>query len=345
LADEALTEYDGTVTPLEIVAVTDDATAKEWHSVDDATRPVDVPADPLSEVLPRLQDRDGTGHRNELWLGRVSGSPAVCGELELPTLDNETKAHVEVRVLATHRRNGHGSAMLAHLVERARSHGRCLLHGEIPEPVDGDPPAGPPFARSHGARQVLFEVRRKLELSTLDDAALSRLADEAWQHAGGYSLVQWVDRAPDDIVDDLAVLKGRMSTDAPLEDMTWDPERYDAERVRALEELVALKRCRAVATGARHDSTGQLVGFTDIGVNIDVPRVAYQWDTIVRPDHRGHRLGLLMKLANLDLLRRTINGVEIINTWNAAVNEHMISVNELIGFRPADVEWAWELSV
>jgi hypothetical protein len=52
-----------------------------------------------------------------------------------------------------------------------------------------------------------------------------------------------------------------------------------------------------------------------------------------------------MKLANLDLLRRTINGVELINTWNAAVNEHMISDNEKIGFRPADVEWAWELNV
>ena len=330
---------------LEIVAVTDVTTAKAWHSVDDATRPADVPADPLSEVLPRLQDRVATGHRNELWLGTVDGSPVASGELEFPTLDNETKAHVDVRVLAEHRRNGFDSTMLAHLVERARSNGRSLLHAEIPEPVDGDSPAGPHFARAHGARQVLFEVRRKLDLSTLDETSLGRLADEARERASGYSLVQWVDRAPDDIVDDLAVLKGRMSTDVPLEDMTWDPESYDAKRVRAIEELVTAKNCRAVATGARHEATGQLVGYTDIGVNSEVTRVAYQWDTIVRPDHRGHRLGLLMKLANLDLLRRTISGVEIINTWNAAVNEHMISVNEAMGFRPADVEWAWELNV
>jgi GNAT superfamily N-acetyltransferase len=333
------------VTQLEIVAVFDDATAKAWHSVDDATRPADVPADPLSEVLPRLEDRPETGHRNELWIGTVDGAPVVGGELEYPTLDNETKAHVDVRVLTGHRRRGHGSAMLAHLIEQARSSGRCLLHGEIPEPIDGDPPAGLPFARAHGARQVLFEVRRKLELCTLDGAGLRRLAEEAWGHADGYSLVQWVDRAPDDIVDDLAVLKGRMSTDAPLEDMTWDSEVYDAQRVRALEEQLAAQHRRVVATGARHDASGHLVGFTDIGVNIDVMRVAYQWDTIVRPDHRGHRLGLLMKLANLELLQRTISGVELINTWNAAVNQHMISVNEAMGFRAADVEWAWELQL
>lgn len=333
------------MTQLEIVAVRDEAAARAWHSVDEATRPADVPADPLSEVLPRLEDRPEAGYRNELWLGTVDGAAVVCGELELPTLDNETKAHVEVRVLTEHRRRGYGSAMLAHLIERARSNGRCLLHGEIPEPIDGDAPPGPSFARAHGARQVLFEVRRKLELRALDEAALRQLAEDAWKHASGYSLVQWVDRTPDDIVDDLAVLKGRMSTDAPHEEMSWDPEAYDAKRVRALEELVAAKHCRFVATGARHDASGELVGFTDIGVNIGVTRVAYQWDTIVRPDHRGHRLGLLMKLANLDLLMRTISGVELVNTWNAAINEHMISVNEAMGFRAADVEWAWELDV
>lgn len=333
------------MTQLEIVAVTDEATAKAWHSVDDATRPADVPADPLSEVLPRLEDRSAAGVRNELWLGIADGAPVACGELEFPTLDNETKAHVDVRVLPERRRHGYGRRMLAHLAQRARDNHRCLLHSEIPEPVDGDPPPGVHFARAHGAQQVLFEVRRKLDLGALDEDRLNRLAEEAWAHAPGYSLVQWVDHAPDDIVDDLAVLKGRMSTDAPLEDMTWEPEIYDAQRVRAMEERLIAKHRRAIATGARHDASGQLVAYTDIGVNIDAPRVGYQWDTIVRPDHRGHRLGLLTKLANLHLLRRTISGVEIINTWNAAVNEHMIAVNEAMGFRPADVEWAWELNV
>ena len=331
---------------LEIVAVHDDATAKAWHVVDDATRSGDVPADPLSEVLPRVQDPPESGELTELWFGMVDGEPVVLGELVLPVLDNDANCTGEVRVLEEHRRRGYGSAMLAHLRARARAAGRRRLFGEVVEPLDGDEePAGVAFARAHGGRPVLFEIRRALDMRTLDDNRLAELARDARKHAEGYSLVQWVDRAPDDIVDDLAVLKGRMSTDAPLEDMQWDAEKYDAGRVRALEAVVAARRRSVVATAARHDATGRLVGYTDIGVNIDRTRVAYQWDTIVLNEHRGHRLGMLMKVANIDLLRRTINGVEIVNTWNAAVNEHMIAVNEALGFRPADRERQWELNV
>lgn len=333
------------MTPLDFVAVTDDATAKAWHSVDDATRPADVPADPLSEVLPRTQARPASGERTELWFATGAGVPVACGELVFPVLDNPSNVSVDVRVLEEHRRKGHGSAMLAHLIERARLDGRHRLHGEIPEPIEGDAPPGVGFARHLGARPVLVEVRRKLDLHSLDNGQLQRLADDAWAHAQGYSLVQWVDRAPDDVVDDLAMLKGRMSLDAPLEEMNWGAEAYDADRVRALEDFVASRHRRFVATGARHDESGRLVGYTEIGVNVDIPRVAFQWDTIVVSAHRGHRLGLLMKLANLELLRRTITGVEIVNTWNAAVNEHMIAVNEAMGFHPAELERAWELDV
>jgi GNAT superfamily N-acetyltransferase len=334
------------VSLLEILDVRDDATARAWHSVDDATRSDDVPADPLGEVLPRVQQRPASGERTELWFGSVDGRPVACGELIVPVLDNAANASVDVRVLSEHRRLGYGSAILAHLVDRARVDGRERLYAEVPEPIEGDEvPAGVEFARALGARPVLFEIRRVLDLRGLDEPRLAELYDEARQRAAGYSLVQWVDRAPDEIVDDLAVLKGRMSVDAPHEDMTWDKEAYDATRVRALEQFIVARRRRAVATAARHDGSGRLVGYTDIGVNIDVPRVAYQWDTIVQSDHRGHRLGMLMKLANLEQLRRTVPGAEIVNTWNAAINEHMIAVNEAMGFRPAERERQWQLDL
>ena len=334
------------MTQLEIIAVRDEVSAKAWHLVDDATRSGDVPADPLSEVLPRVLQPRETGERTELWLGTVDGEPVAIGELVLPVLDNEANGTAEVRVVAEHRRRGYGSQMLAHVVARARADGRRRLFGEVVEPLDGDAvPAGVAFAESHGARPVLFEIRRVLELNALEEQRLVELAAQARERAEGYSLVQWVDRAPDDVVDDLALLKGRMSVDAPHEDMEWDAEKYDADRVRALEATVAARRRRIIATAARHDATGRLVGYTDIGVNIDRPRVAYQWDTIVLTEHRGRRLGLLMKVANVELLRRTIDGVEIVNTWNAAINEHMIEVNEAMGFRPAERERQWELDV
>ena len=48
--------------------------------------------------------------------------------------------------------------------------------------------------------------------------------------------------------------------------------------------------------------------------------------------HRGHRLGLLLKLAMMELLAATEPQLERIVTWNAQSNEHMIAVNEALGY-------------
>jgi hypothetical protein len=38
-------------------------------------------------------------------------------------------------------------------------------------------------------------------------------------------------------------------------------------------------------------------------------------------------------------------GLRVINTWNAAVNDHMISINEALGFRPVDALVNWQQEV
>ena len=49
--------------------------------------------------------------------------------------------------------------------------------------------------------------------------------------------------------------------------------------------------------------------------------------------HRGHRLGLLLKLDMLRWLAEAEPQVEQIDTWNAESNDHMIGVNEALGYR------------
>ena len=50
--------------------------------------------------------------------------------------------------------------------------------------------------------------------------------------------------------------------------------------------------------GVRHDATGELVGLTELYLPADRPWMAFQGDTGVRPDHRGHGLGAWMKAVN-----------------------------------------------
>ena len=72
---------------------------------------------------------------------------------------------------------------------------------------------------------------------------------------------------------------------------------------------------------------------------------AFQQITIVDPDHRGHRLGTIAKIENLRYAMSHEPALRIIDTWNAAVNDHMISINEAIGFRPVDSWNNWQLTL
>jgi hypothetical protein len=72
---------------------------------------------------------------------------------------------------------------------------------------------------------------------------------------------------------------------------------------------------------------------------------AHQGDTIVDPAHRGRRLGLRIKLANLELLVREHPEVRAIDTFNADDNRWMIAVNEAMGFVPIQHVEDWELDV
>lgn len=54
--------------------------------------------------------------------------------------------------------------------------------------------------------------------------------------------------------------------------------------------------------------------------------------TAVTKQYRGHRLGLLVKAAMLEWLAETEPAIELIETGNASANDHMIAVNDTLGF-------------
>jgi RimJ/RimL family protein N-acetyltransferase len=90
------------------------------------------------------------------------------------------------------------------------------------------------------------------------------------------------------------------------------------------------------------DKSGRLVALTALGFERSSPWHAWQWITIVDPEHRGHRLGMVVKLENLRHAREHEPDLRVIDTGNAAVNDHMISINEAIGFRAVDAETHWQ---
>ncbi len=78
---------------------------------------------------------------------------------------------------------------------------------------------------------------------------------------------------------------------------------------------------------------GDVVAYSELVVPAHDPERVYQWGTLVRTDHRGHRLGMATKAHNLRRVQRHEPGRTVVYTWNAEVNQHMIAVNEALGFR------------
>lgn len=83
------------------------------------------------------------------------------------------------------------------------------------------------------------------------------------------------------------------------------------------------------------------MGFTELEVSAEPGRAVSQEDTLVLREHRGRRLGLLLKVANLELLAAESPGHPSVMTYNAEENRHMLTVNEALGFVPVGYEGAW----
>jgi GNAT superfamily N-acetyltransferase len=264
----------------------------------------------------------------------------------LPVVDNLENSDLEITVHPEYRRRGIGRAMHAYAIEFLKADGRKRTTGMTVETLPGRPErdgAGAAFAAAMGASNALGEVRRRLDLSTVDSEMLDKMLAEAKDRAAGYRVVRWRDRVPHEYAADVAYLDSRMITDAPLGDIKWEPEKIDVERIREGEDQRLMQGIRSYSTGIVHEESGRLVSLTAIGTEKSVFDHGWQWITIVEPNHRGHRLGTIAKIENLWYALEHEPGFKVIDTWNAAVNKHMIQINEAMGFRAVDSWVNWQL--
>ncbi len=138
----------------------------------------------------------------------------------------------------------------------------------------------------------------------------------------------------------MAHARERMSVDAPSGGIDYEQETWDADRIRA-EERDALEAGRRTIITAAITDDGTVTGYTQFAL-APRKRVAFQDDTLVLADHRGHGLGMRMKLANLVELGHAAPDRDRVITWNADENAHMLAINFALGFAPVAVNSAWQ---
>jgi GNAT superfamily N-acetyltransferase len=313
----------------------EDDELQPWWAVQHASRRADWPDDPpitLTEV--RAMANGGFGSKRFVLAVASEGpsGPIIgCSLLGLPTRDNTRVIEADIQVDPAHRRSGVGRALALHLEELARAEGRTTLTGGFEEHLD-DPAPGRAFAAVLGYEIALSEIRRDLALP-LDAARLEALEAAARSSAAGYRIVTWRGRTPGELVEGAVELERAISRDSPHGDLEHEEGEWDEDRLRASEATVADMGQLVYHAGAIAEATGRLVAVTRLGVSAEAPERANQYGTVVIGSDRGHRLGLLVKIANLRALMEHSPQTRTVCTWNGETNLHMSRVNDELGFR------------
>lgn len=296
----------------------------------------------VHELRAELVGGDASSDRSA-WVARdADGTVVAAGHLELPLLDNTSTAMVATYVHPRAARRGHGTAVLRHLEKRAVAAGRTVLTAEASWAYDlpggrlGDGTLVGPlaFAARHGYALALEDVMRELALP-VDTGLLDALAEQAAPHHAAYTLRTFAGPVPEELVTGWAALVATLGTEAPQGDLELEDEVVDPALVREREAVLAAQGRTRYACVAL-DATGEVVAFSDLAAGEPPTERAYQWGTLVRPDHRGHRLGLACKVANLRQTLALRPDLRRLTTYNAEVNAPMIGVNAQLGFRPVE---------
>jgi GNAT superfamily N-acetyltransferase len=294
-----------------------------------------------------------------LFIARLGRELVGTCSVTLPLRENTATAGIDVLVAPACRRRGWGRRLLEHAEAVAVERGRTSLDAycELPaEPVEragrmlpaksgagGLPAEEPSVAFASGAGYELEQVERSSRLSLpVPSEHLAALETEAAAFSRNYVVVGWADRCPEELVAEYAVLKRRMSTDVPVAGMNWEAEVWDTARVRQEEHVLIRAGVESLVAAAVHRATGKLVAYTVLNWRPGVPAAVTQQDTLVSAAHRGHRLGMLVKIANLRSAQQRWPAARSVLTWNASENQHMLAINISLGFRPAGYEGEWQ---
>jgi GNAT superfamily N-acetyltransferase len=313
---------------IERVDLADEASIRACDEAFLAAQRADCPGEPelTGSVFRGWLTVGWGGDPREVWLAPgQAGGAAGWYRLELPERENQGRGYLELVVHPEERRRGVGTALLRHAAARAAEHGRSVLSGPARDGTPGDA-----FARAAGAEAGLVEVQRVQDLRTLDEDRIAGLREQAERAAAGYSLVSWTGPVPEEFIEQAAALYAAMN-DAP-HSPGEEPAAWDERRVREDEARRPVYGTRDYTVVVRHDASGELAALSVVVVDPADPGWGHQAITAVTRKHRGHRLGLLVKVAMMDWLATAEPQVERIATWNARSNSHMIAVNEALGY-------------
>ncbi len=310
--------------------------------------------------LEKLLELADPYERQVILVAKVDGVIVGTVDIALPLADNHDLAEFTLDILPEFQRRGVGRQLLEAAEHFARDEGRhtILIDTNHPGATLSDSGAGQLVPGSGlgfvplGSREVEFARFTGYTLQHIEQFSACTLpldsklvagleAEAAEANAGRYRLHHWTDRCPEQWLEAVAALENSAGEDgipgADDSDMV-----FDGGILRQAEEVAIAQGRRTVVTAVEHLASGTLVGLTTISVLALRPDVVFQDDTVVLQAHRGNKLGLLIKVANMERLTEQFPDARVLYTWNAPENRYLLKVNQQLGFSTAGVTGIWQ---
>ncbi|MGX0780907.1 GNAT superfamily N-acetyltransferase [Dermabacter hominis] len=276
----------------------------------------------------------------------LEGARMIAGlaELQLPLAENTDTQEIELVVYPAWRGKGIGTMLTDALrdimkhEERPKAFGYALTHVDSTQ-AENELPASR-IATRLGLAKVATEFVSTVSLP-LDRDLVEDLHVEVEASLGKYRIITWEGDVPEEHMEQWCVLLNQMVADAPTEDSSLEKPEYDEERIRAIEARIAERGYRRL-TAVALASNGTFAGTSYVMFREDGSRLGEQAITLVMPEHRGHNLGLALKLMTHRLLTETESKVDVLRTYTNHTNTHMNAINERLGYRTVAKEITFE---
>ncbi len=301
----------------------------------------DDPPTPVEITRARIRNVPAFVKPSVFFARDPDGSIAASAEAVIfDTDDNKHLVQAGISVRPDRRQRGIAKAMLRLIADVAVRENRRLIIGGTSERV----PAGEAFAKRVGADAGLAEHINHLILAEVDRAMVDRWVEEGPGRAPGYSLVALDGPYPDELLDNIIKVHEIMN-DAPRDDLDIEDFKMTPEHVRQWEKQMFATGNERWSLFARHDGSGELIGYTEVTWNPKIALHVWQQGTGVDPKHRGHALGKWLKAAMLQRVLDERPEATEIRTGNADSNDAMLGINEQLGFKPYQAHTAWQVGL
>lgn len=298
----------------------------------------ELPGDPPQSLARTVADwraiKDNQGiPRWTLREGKEIRAVAVAFVSKVDNLDN---GFARIHVSKPHRGKGYARALATPVFDWLQADGRKRLQTSVIEGGQHDE-----LLTSLGLSEAYHDQRSRLVLSNVDSDLMRSWIERSAERASDYELLELAPPMSDEHLLKYCDILFQMNT-APQEDLVQEDEVVTPEQWRDTEEKNAGAGLLLHTLVAVHRPSGAFAGSTSVAADLLDPVQAWQWETVVHPDHRNRGLGRWLKAAMVDLVRREHPETLHIDTENSVTNDAMLGINLEMGFEPIARSVIWQ---